>query len=116
MRIDGNITSEPSELLSAWATHFQQLSESEIPDSDPIKEDIQPLWSSSFTEDSEDLILDVPITAEEVEDALSSLKRRKSPGPDGVCNEHLLFGGPVVKAWLLQVYNAIIYLESIPSL
>ena len=59
-------------------------------------------------------ILSYNICTEEVESVLRTLKKRKSPGPDNVFGEHLLYGGPVVVAWLLQIFNAILDLESIP--
>ena len=102
-------------MLSLWSKHFQQLTNSVIDQSDPIHTHIRSLWSQSFAEESEDVILDIPISSEELEGVFSSLKKRKSPGPDSVCNEHLLYGGPLLKVWLLQMYNAILLLESVPS-
>ena len=55
---------------------------SEIDPSDPIHSHIRSLWVNSFDEGENDVILDVSITTEEVECVLSSLKKRKSPGPD----------------------------------
>ena len=111
LRVEGTTTSDPSTLLDAWSSHFHQLAKSEIDPSYPIHSHIQSLWVNSFDEGEEDIILDVSITAEKVEGVLSTLKGRKSPGPDNICDEHLIYGGPVLKAWLLQVFNAIILLE-----
>ena len=77
--------------------NFHQLAKSEIDPSDPIHSHIRSLWVNSFDEGEDDVILDVSITAEEVEGVLSSLKKRKSPGPDNICSEHLIYGGLVLK-------------------
>ena len=47
-----------------------------------------------------------------MEAALKKLKLGKSGGGDGLSPEHLVFGGSVLKAWLL---NAIISCEQIPA-
>ena len=82
LRVEGTTTSDPSILLDAWSSHFHQLAKSEIDPSDPIHSHVQSLWVNSFDEGENDVILDVSITTEEVEGVLSSLKKRKSPGPD----------------------------------
>ena len=38
---------------------------------------------------NEDCILDVPFTAEEVEQAVLTLKKKKAAGPDGLTAKHL---------------------------
>ena len=95
--------------LYVWSSHFQNLSSTQI-------ETLQILFTPTYLHyGPDDVILDIFITAEELEDVLSSLKRRKSLGPDNICDEHLVYGGPVLKAWLLQVLNAILSLESVPA-
>ena len=49
--------------------------------------------------------LDVPFTAEEVEHALSRLKRRKAAGPEGLMVEHLQEAGSEVQVWLRSVLD-----------
>ena len=60
-------------------------------------------------------MFDVPVTAEELEGVLKIFKKRKSAGPDGVTAEHIRYGGESLKVWILQVFNAIIISEDIPS-
>ena len=45
-------------------------------------------------------------TAAELDRQLQHLHRRKAPGPDGICNEHLAHLGPVARRALLQAVNA----------
>ena len=59
--------------------------------------------------------MDIPFTAEEVEHALSRLKRRKAAGPEGLMAEHLQEAGSEVQVWLRIVLNAIVELEQVPS-
>ena len=48
----------------------------------------------------------LPITHNELESALQSLKPKQAPSPDGVTNELLIHLGPEAKKKLLQIYNA----------
>ena len=59
--------------------------------------------------------MDIPFTTEEVEHALSRLKRRKAAGPEGLMAEHLQEAGSEVQVWLRNVLNAIVELEEVPS-
>lgn len=46
-----------------------------------------------------------PFSSNELDEALSTLKLKKSPGPDQITNEMLLHLGPQAKKKLLQLYN-----------
>ena len=46
---------------------------------------------------------------------LRKLKLGKAAGHDGIRAEHLKYGGPMLRDWILQVCNAIVEVESIPS-
>ena len=72
--------------------------------------DYDSLYRHSFIED--DVILDYPVTIEEVEGIVSRLRRNKASGKDEIAPEHLKFGG---EAWVCQFFNAIISQETIPS-
>ena len=61
-------------------------------------------------------MLDVPFTAEEVSRAVSKRKKKKkSPGLDGLLAEHLGAGGEAVVIWLMNIVNAVVELESVPT-
>ena len=77
------------------------------------KRKVESLESQSHS--NEEFLLDVPFTAEEVSGAVSRLKGKKAPGPDGVMAEHLKFGGEVFVIWLMRILNAVIELEAIPE-
>ena len=65
----------------------------------------------AMSHEFDDLILDCPITVEDVENALKKLKAKSSGGVDGLLAEH---GGPVLTLWLKRILNAILSLEHIP--
>ena len=58
--------------------------------------------------------MDVPVTIEEIDTAISKLQRGKACGQDGILPEHTIYGGSNYRLWLLKVFNAIIDLEVIP--
>ena len=47
--------------------------------------------------------------------AVSKLKKKKAPGPDGLLAEHLKAGGEAVVIWLMNILNATVELESVPT-
>ena len=63
---------------------------------------------------NEDCLLDVPFVSEEV-DSVLKLKLGKAAGHDGVQAEHLKYGGPILRDWILQICNAITELEHVPD-
>ena len=51
----------------------------------------------------------------EVSRAVSKLKKKKAPGPDGLLAEHLKARGEAVVIWLMNILNATAELESVPT-
>ena len=49
--------------------------------------------------------MQLPFTLEELQKAIKKLKKRKSPGPDGVTNEMLLHLGNIALLKLLEIFN-----------
>ena len=113
---DGRIVSDKEEMLKIWVQHFESLATSGVSEREELgslAEKMQELTERS--KGNEEYILDVPFTAEEVERALSRLKRRKAAGPEGLMAEHLQEAGGEVQVWLGNVLNAIVELEEVPS-
>ncbi len=65
--------------------------------------------------ENEEILLDVPFTSEEVDDALKRLKSGKAAGHDMLQPEHLKYGGVALRIWVQQISNAIVELESVPD-
>jgi len=68
-----------------------------------------------FSPHNEDFVFDIPVTIEEVERVLKRCRKKRSPSPDGVTVEHILYGEELLKTWILQVFNAIVTLEAVPA-
>ena len=54
---------------------------------------------------NEEYMLDVPFTDEEVSRAVSKLKKKKAPGPDGLLKEQLRAGVEAVVIWPMNILN-----------
>ena len=61
------------------------------------------------------MLLDIPVCAEEVADAVKKLKAGKAPGSDGLLAEHLKWGGDSLLVWLQSVLNFIVESEAVQS-
>lgn len=59
-----------------------------------------------------DQVLDDEIVMEEIESAIKRIKRGKRAGRDNICAEHLLYRCDLLKVWLKQVFNTIIFLQT----
>jgi len=58
---------------------------------------------------------DISLTKEDIEKELRSLKSRKSPGPDGIFNEMIKYGGTELILHLTQLFQQICTLCTIPK-
>jgi len=70
------------------------------------------------SEDSEPMLAireDIPLSKEDIEKELRSFKSRKSPGPDGIFNEMLKYGGTELTLRLTQLFQQIFKLCTIPK-
>ena len=116
LRVDQLVTSDPNTILTEWERHFRGISasnEDEFPTLCAIKQQVEHLHIES--QENEEMILDVPFCAEEVEAALKWLKPGKSAGHDMIDPEHIKYGGEILQIWIQQVCNAIVELEHVPE-
>jgi len=58
---------------------------------------------------------DIPLLQEDIEKELGSLKNRKSPGPDGIFNEMLKYGGTELSLHLMQLFQQIFKQHTFPK-
>jgi len=54
-------------------------------------------------------------TTEEIQEAIKTLKKRKSPGCDNILNEHLIYGGEAAIEGLCVLFNSVLHHERAPS-
>ena len=114
LKLGNDLVTDKEDLLRIWASYFTELSKSKIDESEDLQllsNKVESLYEASLA--NEEHLLDTPFTVEELELTLSKLKMRKASGPDGLCAEHLKFGGQALFTWLLK--TLIIELEAIPS-
>ena len=64
---------------------------------------------------NEEFVLGVPFSVEEVATAVRKLKGRKAAGPDGLTAEHFKESGDVMVIWLVNILNAVVDMEVVPS-
>ena len=93
--------------------HFRNLANRDSNIGDTGKEDIR-----QVNENAEEIYIgttDDPIEFDELEGAISSLKREKSAGEDLILNEFILNAPRHVKLVMLMIFNNILLLEYFPS-
>ena len=112
LRRDQEVVTDQKTILDIWEDHFRALSSTNSTATYSSEDEVERLMLHSL--DNEDYLFDVPFVLEEVESVLKKLKLGKAAGHDGVQSEHLKFGGPTLRDWVLQICNAIVEAESIP--
>ena len=56
-----------------------------------------------------------PFDPTEIDKAIGSLSRRKSPGHDSILNEHIIYGGTAAKSLLLMLFNSVLRFSRVPD-
>ena len=112
LRVNGDLASDPLQLLEIWTQHFQNLAQSQRKSNPALEELFK--QSTSLLSSSFQTFLDVPFIREEVEHAVQNMKLKKSTGPDNLSAEHLRYGGHCIVTWLLEILNSIIDTELVP--
>ena len=116
LRVNQEVATDPKIILAAWEDHFRAISSANTELSSAMcssEQEINKMMHNSFN--NEDCLLDVPFVSEEVDSVLKKLKLGKAAGHDGVQAEHLKYGGPILRDWILQICNAITELEHVPD-
>ena len=106
--VNKNVVTNPSEVCAAWATHFESLGTSKLPESAPLQ-DLQSrlTYYQSTSLQNEDSVLESEIDIMEIDTEIGKLKQGKSPVPDGILPEHIIHSGPIFKLWLKKIFNYI---------
>ena len=108
----GGCTYQGDDLPSAWESYFESLA---TPCNHDYDESFQQLINTEY-ESLLDLPLDdfTPVTEEEVDEVIQTLKLDKAARPDGIEPEHLVFGGRLLVQHLTRLFNAIVLSGHIP--
>ena len=93
---DGKILSQPA-TRTALLNQFKTVSNTGVSQSRRAGTTEETKKLIQWPEEPQDEIMTLPITHNELESALQSLKPKQAPGPDGVTNELLIHLGPEAK-------------------
>ena len=116
LKVGGELINNPAAMLETCANYIEGQAKYGGNNSsflNDLKHQLECLFSKSFL--NKEQILDVPFTVEEVESTVSHLKKRKSPGPNGLVAEHLQDGRSKIVKWLTRILNNVIKLEAVPE-
>ena len=114
LRVNQVVTSDTNTIMTTWEQHFRELNsskEEEFPILADLKERVDSLFKRSL--ENEEMLLDTPFTAEEVDNALRRLKPGKAAGHNLLQPEHLKYGSEAIRIWVQQISNAIVGLGSV---
>ena len=103
------ITGAP-EVLNVWENHFRKIS---TPKLQEIAKSLPEFKTASRL--NCDSVIGDGITNDDIELSLKKIKCRKRGGEDGVCAEHLRYGGEWLKMWMKKIFNEIVTTECIPA-
>ena len=99
----GEITTNREEILKICANFYKSLYTQTVPTPEST------MKSSPDTEEIPEF------TEEEVERAIKRMKRHKAQGVDGITNDIIKLGGPVVLTYLTNIFNNILKTKQIPD-
>ena len=103
-----------------WSNYFHDLYSEQ--------EDAENLFDENFYDDISSSVqtylvsggnnvipaLEEPIVIDEIKEQLLTVKQGKAPGPDNICNEHLIYGGDIILRYLCKLFNMILKTEYVP--
>ena len=102
LRINQEVVTDPKNIVEAWEGHFRVLSSVNLEQPSVMyssEDEVETLMLNSL--DNEDSLLDVLFVSEEVDSVLRKLKLGKAAGHDGIRAEHLKYGGPMLRDWIV---------------
>ena len=99
-------------ISNMWAEHYAQLFNSSTDFSD---QNYVMNYIDSNTNNVNTSITEFSFSTPQVAQCLKTLKRGKSPGPDGLSSEHFLFAPPVLSCNLSLCFNASLIHGYLPS-
>ena len=93
---NGGLLSSPEDIKERWVEHFEEL----------LNQPTDVDWSIlDKLEQRPIIIIDEPIKQGEVTTAIKNTKLKKSPGPDCILPEVLVYGGRTLISFMLTIFN-----------
>uniref|UniRef100_A0A8W8LUB3 WSC domain-containing protein n=1 Tax=Magallana gigas TaxID=29159 RepID=A0A8W8LUB3_MAGGI len=117
---DGAIFKDPEGVAEAFAMYYEKIYTPS--EDDTFDEHFRQFIESKYRHIEEECtkvsgnIPGGPITTDDLSPVVNNLKRRKSPGPDRITYEHIIFGGKKVPRCIVKLLNAIILHGKIPPI
>ena len=104
---NGGLLSSPEDIKERWVEHFEEF----------LNQPTDVDWSILDKLEQRPIIeeFDEPIKMEEVTIAIKNTKLKKSPGPDGILPEVLVYGGRTLISFLLTIFNLFWRSAKLPS-
>ncbi len=117
---DGRMLTDPNEIAEDWRLFYQNLfkraEEGRGYDDEfyrTVMNSIPDMVNDSFARENN--VTRCRITESETKDIFKKLKSKKSPGLDGITNEHLKYSGPNTIFACTVIFNSIIQTEHVPQ-
>lgn len=103
----GNLLTTQEDIKERWVEHFSELLNMTTDIDETVLDELSELPINES--------LDQPITEKEIDTALKNTKLGKSPGPDGILPEILVYGGLTLKRFLVTLFTIFWATEQLPT-
>ena len=104
---NGQLLTAPDEIKERWVEHLSDLLNINSETDESVLDELEQLPVKEE--------LDHPITESELEKALNNTKLGKSPGPDGILPEVLVYGGQTLKKFLFALLTIFWTTQVLPA-
>ncbi|CAG2187531.1 unnamed protein product [Mytilus edulis] len=110
LNYDGNTATNNGDICKLWSTYFSDLYTPNEHENDNFDQSFYMDVTEKIREYSSQIrkpfnaFFDVPYTEDEIYEQIKTLKCGKAPGPDYVCNEHIIYGGNTLLKWICYIF------------
>ena len=112
IQVNGNLLSG-QKAADHFINIYEQISKLEVPPE--RRASVRRAQNELQEEEQQEEVMTSAFTDKELEEAMQSLKLKKSPGPDGITNEMILHLGENSKKVLLKIFNSSWKTGSVPQ-
>ena len=116
--LNDQVVSTPDLVLGAFENYYKEVftPTCDAKFDETFKRELESKFNHIITQSKDDLVsTNNDISDNELDTIVSKLKSCKAPGWDLVQNEHIMYGGTVLKQVLKRLYNSILQHEIIPN-
>ena len=116
--LNDQVVSTPGLVRGAFENYYKEVftPTCDAKFDETFKRELESKFNHILTQSQDDLVsTNNDISDNELDTIVSKLKSCKAPGWDLVQNEHIMYGGTVLKQVLKRLYNSILQHEIIPN-